>query len=264
MCDGGGVICVYVCYDGLLWLFKMFYFEGVGVVYVVFVYLFGGLVGGDWFDIQFDVQVGVYLFVIMLVVMWFYCFNVGEVVQVVQVNVGEGVCLEWLLQEILVYLGCFVCNEVWLSFVWGVSLFVIEVLGLGLLVVGQVFEVGWLLQYLEIIGLWLDCGWLVVEDQVLFDGFCGFVGCCVLGMLVYVQIGSLVSIEVLLVDSCVLFDGELLFGVIQLLGLGCVLLLVCVFGDEVEVVMLVLWCVWVLWWEWLWGLFGSDLCIWVI
>jgi urease accessory protein len=243
-------------------LLKTLYPEGAAVAHAVLVHPPGGLVGGDRLDVQLDVQAGAHLLVTTPAATRFYRSNAGEAAQVVHATVGEGARLEWLPQETLAYPACAARNEVKFDLAPGASLFATEVLGLGLPAAGQPFETGRVLQHLEIIGQWLDRGWLDAADKALLDGPCGLAGHRVLGTLVYAQAGVLADAEALLTDSRARLDGVPLCSVTHLAGPRRAVLLVRVVGDEVEDVTLALRRVRALWRERLWALPGGDPRIW--
>lgn len=260
--DGANATRVHARHDGPLRLLKTLYPEGAGVAHAVLVHPPGGLVGGDRLDIHLDVQAGAHLLVTTPAATRFYRSNAGEAAQVVQASVGEGARLEWLPQETLAYPGCIARNEVRLDLAAGASLFASEVLGLGLPAAGQPFDIGRLLQHLEISGRWLDRGWLDAADKALLDGPCGLAGRRVLGTLVYAQGGALADAEALLTQSRVLLGEEARSGVTLLAGPHGSVLLARVVGDEIETVTLALRRVRALWREQLWALPASDPRIW--
>jgi urease accessory protein len=260
--DGGGATRVHSRHDGPLRLLKTLYPEGDGIAHAVLVHPPGGLVGGDRLDIQLDVQAGAHLLVTTPAATRFYRSTAGEAAQLVHASVGEGARLEWLPQETLAYPDCIARNEVKLGLAPGASLFATEVLGLGLPAAGQAFDSGRLLQHLEVVGQWLDRGWLDAADKALLDGPCGLAGHPVLGTLAYAQTGGLGDVEPLLADSRALLDGLALGGVTQLAGPRGVVLLCRVIGDEVETVTQALRRVRALWRERLWSLPGGDPRIW--
>lgn len=260
--DGAGATRVQARHDGPLRLLKTLHPEGPAVAHAVLVHPPGGLVGGDRLDIDIDVQAGAHLLVTTPAATRFYRSNAGEAAQVVTARVGEGARLEWLPQETLAYPACLARNEVRLSLAPGASLFATEVLGLGLPAAGQPFDMGRLLQHLEITGQWLDRGWLDASDTALMDGACGLGGRRVLGTLAYAQTTALADAEALLNDSWAALAEVPCSGVTHLAGPRGAVLLARVLGDEVEDVTVALRRVRALWRARLWGLPASDPRIW--
>ncbi|MDR7331644.1 urease accessory protein UreD [Roseateles asaccharophilus] len=253
---------VHARHDGPLRLLKTLYPESDAVAHAVLVHPPGGLVGGDRLDIAIDVQPGAHLLVTTPAATRFYRSVAGEAAQVVQARVGEGARLEWVPQETLAYPACVARNEVKLSLAPGASLFATEVLGLGLPAAAQPFDLGRVLQHLEIEGQWLDRGWLDAADKALLDGPCGLAGRRVLGTLVYAQTTPLADAETLLADGRELLADQPLSGATHLAGSRGSVLLVRVVGDEVEAVTVALRRVRALWRERLWALPASDPRIW--
>lgn len=258
----GDATRVHARHDGPLRLLKTLYPEGDRIAHAVLVHPPGGLVGGDRLDIDIDVAPGAHLLVTTPAATRFYRSIAGEAAQGVTARVGEGARLEWVPQETLAYPACMGRNEVRLSLAPGASLFATEVLGLGLPAAGQLFDMGRLLQHLEIEGQWLDRGWLDAADTALLDGPCGLAGHRVLGTLAYAQTSVLADAEAMLADSREWLVDQPLSGVTHLAGPRGAVLLVRVVGDEVETVTRALRRVRALWRERLWGLASGDPRIW--
>lgn len=183
----GDVICLVMwCYVGLLWVQKYFYVEGLEVCQYIFVYLFGGIVGGD--SLVFDVCFGECVWVQFIsfgVVKW-YCV-VCLLWQILEIYLEFGVILEWLLQESIVFVGVQVELEICIQLCGDVCLFYWDMVVFGCLVSGECFVSGYFVVVLDICCddclFWYECQCIDGGD-CLFDLLIGFVGYLVLVILV--------------------------------------------------------------------------------
>lgn len=253
---------VYWLYDGLLCVQWLLYLEGDVICYVVIVYLLGGVVGGDWFDIDIVFGDGMYVVLMMFGVIKWYKLNGFDVIQCIGIVVGVYVKFDWLLQNNLFFDVVYVVFDFMVMFGVGVSVIGWDVMQFGWQVVGEI----WLVGCIVLILVFVDVdGWLLWIECVLFDVcdlLCGvlqgFVCFFVYGMLWVVGVVcDVMFVEVFVV--CMLFDDMLCVGVICVM-FGVVF--VCVFVMLMEVLQ----CYFIDCWLQLWLIvYGVDvwlLCFW--
>lgn len=173
-------------HDGPLRILQSLYPEGPGICHNVLVHPPGGLVGGDWLDMQVQVGSGAHGLVTTPGATRFYRSTGAPALQTVHAQLAEGARLEWLPLEALAYNGCLAENRARFDLAPSAELLGWDVTALGLPEAQQPFVAGQFQQHLEVPGVWLERGLIDASDTLLLDSPIGLSGQKCLGTLFFV------------------------------------------------------------------------------
>jgi urease accessory protein len=186
---------------------RPFYPEGDTVCHCVMMHTAGGIVGGDRLTLDFHLQPNTNALITTPAASKLYRTNRQEARQTIQIDVGEGACLEWLPQETIVFNDAryrqdlrinLATNAHWLG--WDITRF-------GRTARGETFTKGVWRSHTEVWRgdrpVWIDRQWLP-GSEALVNSPHGLGGCPIVGSFAY--IGQAVDLE-LVNEARLLWSG---------------------------------------------------------
>lgn len=163
-------------HDGPLRILQSLHPEGDAVCHNVVVHPPGGLVGGDTLDIRVNAATGSHGLITTPGATRFYRSDGELTLQRAELVVEAEARLEWLPLEAICYSGCRAENRLTMRVAPRAELIGWDVTALGLPGAGKPFDLGSLLQHIEVPGVWLERGRIDAIDRRLLDSPIGLAG----------------------------------------------------------------------------------------
>ena len=240
------------------------YPEGPSICHQVLVHPPGGLVSGDVLELDVDLAPGTHALLTTPGATRFYRSSGEPARQQVRARVASGSRLEWLPLETICHRATKAENRLRFELAPDAEMVGWDILALGLPASREPFDVGSLLQEIEIPGSWLDRARLDASDRRLFDSPLGWNGRHVLGTLWFARGDAIAQVlrETLLAAARGAAAASELASCCGATAIDDRLIVVRVLADRVEPAMALLGTIRAAWRASAWQLEGSAPRIW--
>lgn len=168
---------------------RSFYPEDPSICHSVILHTAGGIVGGDQLSAKLQLQSQSQALITTAAAGKIYRSNGLEAQQMVQVEIGEGACLEWLPQETIVFDRALYYQKMRINLAPGATWLGWEITRFGRSARDEKFTQGNWRSHTEVwqagVPLWIDRQWMPGSEETFYSPH-GLAGCPVVGSFAFV------------------------------------------------------------------------------